>query len=234
MKRIATFLAFSLFGFSAMAQSPAATASSRRGLWVRPAFAIGGGTVVGADFGANVSTDFSIQISGGVDVGYMFTDKVGLFTGIGIGGYGASFSSYSYIYKEELIASTVYTEIPLYFQFISSHADKTGFFLNVGFKNGFLSGCETQYKMYDGTGWSTATTNDNSDKLYSQYSFSPFTYFGVNIRCGNRVDIDLGPEITIQATNLFSNNTNGASGGSVGGHYLLFAFKMGVGIHCTR
>jgi len=233
MKKLLTFLSFSLFGFSAMAQS---LAVSRHGLWVRPSFAIGGGTVVGADLGPNVSTDLSVQISAGVDVGYMFTDKVGLFTGIGIGGYGASFSFYDYPYNAELITSTVYTEIPLYFQFVSSRVDKTGFFLNVGLKNGFLSGCETTIKENDGTGWYSETQNGNlPDKIYTEYSLSPFTYFGVNIRCGNRVDINLGPEITVQATNLFSNTlASGSYNSNIGGHYLLLAFKMGIGIHCTR
>jgi hypothetical protein len=182
-----------------------------------------------------MSENFSIQISGGADIGYMFNDKVGIFTGIGIGGYGAHFSYGNYIGEIDMTNSTVYMEIPVFFQFISSHAGHSGFFFNVGFKNGFLVGCTTEVKVQEyGYPDQAHTIEGNDENFYNNYSFSPFTYFGFNIRCGSNVDIDLGPEVTLQATSLFNDSNKNIDGSTWDGHYLNFALKMGVNIHCIK
>lgn len=220
-----------------IAQTSYAKPNSRSGFWVRPAIAGGASTLTGYNLKVNgyiFTPETKAHLSVGVDVGGMFNDHVGLFAGVHFSEtqYDLRYSNYKgYV---SLNGETGYVDVPLYFRFVTSQYKRLGYFMDVGFVNSFLASCKAvaESKVYTG-GSNRREENDNSEKIYQSFSFAPFMYLGFNIPAGSRLDINVGPAVSYQATNLFDDMTN-EDGSKLTGHYLNFAIKAAFGIRCTR
>lgn len=88
---------------------------------------------------------FTFGYAAGVEAGYYFTDKLGLFTGFQYSTQGQQYqdeSPQSVIDREVKLS---YWRVPLYFRF-SSEADVVGFYVNAGTYFAFLNSAEISYQ----------------------------------------------------------------------------------------
>lgn len=212
----------SLLLLAALAAALSTHAQSRRGLWVTPNTALGAGTlsdIYWDSYESNLSAYFSI----GADVGYMFNNYIGLFTGLNLAGYGYVIEDYNYQNPDlQYTGTQSRIEVPLYARFVAARPGRFGFFAHAGFKYGFLTGHKNYIEI---NGDRTALPQKDD---MNNFSVSPFAYLGVHIPAGRRLEMMLGPEFSYQYTDLFSSASN------MTGHYFNIGLKFGVGIKCGR
>lgn len=220
-----------------IAQTSYAKPNSRSGFWVRPTLSGGITTLTETNLVANgykATPQVKETATVGVDFGGMFNDHVGLFAGVHYTSrkYEMKFSTYNAYLS--MIGEMNYTEIPFYFRFITSNYRRLGYFMDIGFSTGFLSGCKTtaegrqngKLAYYD-------EEKGNKERLYQNISVTPTLYLGFNIPAGARLDINVGPQVSYQSTNLFDDATNDY-GTPLNGHFFNFELKAAFGIKCTR
>jgi hypothetical protein len=215
MKKIALSILTLTTLFTANAQ--------RKGLWIAPQLTIGAGTMTGVS-PSIWSPDASAIFMLGADAYYMFTNNIGVGTGIHYGGYGTQFSSFDSGDKLTYNGTQVTFDVPVFLRLVSGNGG--GFFAHFGVTHSFMLTAEETLKI-NGSEYAKVTGSDAKVDFQS-YSISPFVYFGGNVRCGNKVQMTIGPSIQYQLNNNFSN----AAG--LEGHYLTFALKVGVGIQAYK
>jgi hypothetical protein len=227
-----------LFTLPVNGQSRAASSSSREGFWVRPSIFIGSGTLSGVNArftGLSLSSRPKITLGGGADIGYMLGDKIGVFAGLWIGRYSYDLWGEYKFAKLDIIGRNVYIEMPMYFRFISSHYGKTGFFLDAGAKHQFLIACKTNIQGRDQAARPILRREvGNKNNIYNKYALSPLLYLGVNIHCGSVVELNIGPEISFQATSLFDPSQKDEYDDRMNGHYFIIAIKGAIGFQCSK
>lgn len=195
--------------------------AQRQGLWIAPHFTIGAGTMT-QHAPSFLDVDASAVFALGGDVYYMFNNHIGAGTGMAFGGYGYQWTYNFYSESLEYTGTQGTVDIPLYFRYVSGKGGN-GFFVNAGLIHHFLITAKEKVK---GSGHQLYTTEGSEAREdFAKWTISPFVYFGGNIRCSNKVQMTLGPQITYQLPDNFSEDSG------LNGHYLIFALKLGVGIH---
>ena len=210
MKKILTAITLLTSTYLANAQ--------REGLWIAPQFTIGGGTMTDV-FPTAYSPDATAIFNIGVDGYYMFGNHFGVGTGVNYGAYAYQWTGNSL----QLNGTQIKMDVPVYLRLVSCSRGG-GFFAQFGLMNSILLSAEETIKQ---GGTETKFTGREGKEGHESYSISPFVYFGGSIRCGNKVNMTLGPIIQYQLSNNFTSDSG------LEGHYLLFGFKMGVGIHAV-
>jgi len=169
---------------------------------------------------------FSVILGVGVEASYMFGDHFGIGTGVNYTGYGYLWEGYgagvggtiSYTGAQSML------EVPIFLRMVSGNGG--GFFVNFGLINSFLLGSEQKVELSGDEIAKATGSESNAD--FASVSISPFVYLGGNIRCGNRVQMTVGPQFSYQLNTNFSNSSG------LDGHYFNIALKVGVGIHAYK
>jgi hypothetical protein len=159
----------------------------------------------------------------------MINDRWGIFSGIGLDRFSYETKDVEVNGNVSLEGHNTYLKIPVYLRFISSHAQKIGFFIDIGIKNDLLMGCETisgiQVYVPDIEFKSDKKGNDLS--IYRFYAFAPFLNFGINIPIQPNTELNVGPEIAYYTTNLFNQQRN-YDGTQTEGYYFSYGLKLGI------
>jgi len=166
--------------------------ASRKGIYIAPMVSIGMGSATGEDFIESISEGIdNIEVglpayAFGIHAGYMFTNKIGVMTGVNIRHYSDEMdhSLNSSGMRKDL-------EIPFYFRVITSKPNRVGFFANAGVTPAFriASGNESG----DHTVYGLFSYNNGYNQDIFNVSFG--ANFGLNIPMGNLGNIDIGPEL---------------------------------------
>ncbi|KAA5535111.1 hypothetical protein F0919_11000 [Taibaiella lutea] len=199
-------------------------AQNRHGLWISPNLQIAGGTMTDI-YPSEYNADASAIVNLGADGCWMFNNHIGAGTGLAYGAYAYQWSISGVGGKAEYIGTQVTLDIPVFVRFVTGNGGG-GFFAQAGFINSFNLVDEETLKL-NGNEVQKAT-GSVAKQDFKNYSILPFVYFGGNIRCGNKVQMTLGPQISYQINGNFSESSG------LDGHYLCFGVKLGVGIHCSK
>lgn len=171
-------------------------AQSRKGLTISPSVTVSAAV---ADGYYNIDpmtqlelkTDIGGSMTSGIDVGYMFNNKLGLFSGIGYRFTTLTFTDYSWTLNQEQIGITQ----PLYFRWVSSQFGRKGLALNAGIHATY---------MYKGTVLSGGSSYKNIHEINSP-QIDIFINPNLNLPAGRTgISVDLGVFASIQLNNNYN------------------------------
>jgi hypothetical protein len=203
---------------------------SRKGIYVAPMLGIGIGSATGENFIESISEGADNIEAGlpaytfGIHAGYMFTNKIGVMTGINIRHYSDEIDTY---YNSSGMRKDI--EIPFYFRVITSKPNRVGFFANAGVTPAFMiaSGNESSdHSVYGIYGY------DNGYN-HNTLNVSAGVSFGLNIPMGNLGNIDLGPEIHAGIINCGTYYSESASNPYSFDAYNLTSGYIGLRMQCN-
>jgi hypothetical protein len=133
-------------------------------------------------------------INGSINLGYMFGNRLGMFSGIGM-------SNYNLVYDDsyELVTiSTDYIQIPIGVRFISSKFNKFGFYTDFSINTAILTSVYLEDKIYN-------VTSDDPEQfspILFQFHLNPGIHFGKN-----KSSFQIGPVLHASATEMFKDAT---------------------------
>lgn len=163
-------------------------------VYLSPSVEIGKGySVSNSNNMSNLNTASYQNVS--LNVGYMYLQKIALFTGIGMGTYAHDYINYD---NNALLTVVEQNrlEIPLFFHFQTSKKQKVNFTGNLGLKMGILTKL-TAYN-YDGNEMSNAGIDAHKT------NFQQTTSLGVSFRIKDRNFLDVYVFHNLQLTEAYS------------------------------
>lgn len=158
--------------------------------------------------------DFFFSVQG--NIGSMFNNHFGLFTGLGVASYQWKFHAQNGLAEATAYQSQTYITLPLYLHMITSKPGRPGFFLNFGASLCMLTGAEWKIKSN-----TQPERNGNNKEDLNGVNVSPFLNLGLSLPLGTRGDLFIGPKMQTQVLNNFD-DVDGTEG-------LLLANTINIG-----
>lgn len=199
------------------------TSVHAKGFMVMPGGSYGGMIYSGnkfKDYGLNQKNGAFSHV--GIQVGYMFTKNIGIFSGIGRNAYHWSFEDTDPAQPYSDKIRQTYLEIPVFARFATGKEGKIGFLAKVGLSLAFLQGIEEKINDNGRTATSTDKKGFQTTILNARYTV------GVHIPIGKLIWIDAGPECRYSLHNNYEEKTN------LKGNFIAISGYVGVGFRLTH
>ncbi len=197
------FVALSGLSISAFGQG-------EQGFWLGINGAVTGGSLFSHNIhvsSVEMKPDISVNYSGGIEAGYMFHERVGIFVGAGISMYHYMINPKEPPSLGRLIqigGASTFFDLPVGIKYMYFQRKGFSFFVAAGAKTSLLVDHEIDYRFRNANWDDYRETLGSADSIevYNNLAVTPFVFLGIHIPAG-RFSINIGPEISYQLTNLF-------------------------------